>query len=85
MTRRTTSIRLQGETLERLDHLARSLDRSRSWLLNQAVERYLDHEEWFVAGVEEGLVQAERAELIPHDRVMDRTRARIATKPNRRS
>jgi len=85
MTRRTTSIRLQGETLERLDHMAKSLDRSRSWLLDQAVERYLDHEEWFVASVKEGLVQAERGELIPHDSVMARTRARIGTNPDRRT
>ena len=66
MTRRTTSIRLQGETLERLDHMAKSLDRSRSWLLNQAVERYLDHEEWFVASVKEGLVQ-----VSPPDRIYE--------------
>ena len=57
MTARTTSIRVERDTLERLDRLARSMDRSRSWIVNRAIEQYLEYEEWFAEAV--------RAEGIP--------------------
>lgn len=77
MTKRTSSIRIEESTLGRLDRLADTLDRSRTWLVNEAIERYLDHEEWLVRSVEEGIEAADRGETVPHAEVMDRLRAKI--------
>jgi predicted transcriptional regulator len=74
MTRRTASIRVDDEKLDRLDKLAEAVDRPRSWLINQAIDRYLDEEEQFIAAVEEGIAAADRGELIPHEQVMKEAR-----------
>jgi predicted transcriptional regulator len=84
MATRTTSVRLSESRLDQLDRLARSLDRSRSWVIEQAVERYLDYEEWFAEAVREGIAAADRGELVPHDQVMKEVRARIAKARKRR-
>ena len=76
MTTKTASIRVGDDVLARLDRLAKSMDRSRSWVIGQAIERYLDHEEWFLDQVEQGIAQADRGELIAHDTVMRDVRSR---------
>ena len=37
---------------------------------SQAIERYLDYEEWFVSAVNLGLKDAEAGELVEHDAVV---------------
>ncbi len=78
MATRTASIRLDEEKLARLDRLAAAIDRSRSWVINQAIEQYLDHEEWFTDAVQEGIAAADRGELVPHDEAVAAARERIA-------
>ncbi len=78
MAMRTASIRLDEEKLTRLDRLAAAIDRSRSWVINQAIEQYLDHEEWFAEAVREGVAAADRGELVPHDEAVAAARERIA-------
>ena len=78
MIARTASIRIEHETLEKLDRLARSTGRPRSWIVNRAIEQYVDHEDWFVAEVGKGIAAADRGELIQHDRVVAEARRRIA-------
>ena len=38
---KTTTIRIDDEMLGRVDGLAKALSRSRSWVINQAIDRYL--------------------------------------------
>ena len=78
MAARTTSIRVEHNTLERLDRLARSMDRTRSWVVSQAIEQYLEYEDWFVAEVEKGIAAADRSDLIPHADVLGEARRRIS-------
>ena len=42
----STSITIKDDSAKRLDALAERVDRSRSWLANEAIEAYLDHQEW---------------------------------------
>lgn len=77
MAIRTASIRVDEAMLERLDRLARTMDRSRSWVITQAIEQYLDHEEWFVQAVQAGIATADRDELIPHEQVIQEVRDKI--------
>jgi predicted transcriptional regulator len=58
-----TTIRIDGEILGRVDGLAEALSRSRSWVINQAIERFLDYEEWYVKEVKDGLTEVERGEI----------------------
>ena len=83
MTRRTASIRIDEKTLGRLDRLARAMDRSRSWVISQAIERYLEYEAWFDDRVRDGIAEADRGELIPHQQVIDELRREGTPKARR--
>lgn len=64
--RATVTFHTSPEVKDRLERLAVHTRRSRSFLANEAVERYLADEEDFVRGVELGLAQADAGELISH-------------------
>jgi len=78
MAARTASIRVDESTLDRVDRLAEAMDRSRSWVIAKAIEQYLDHEEWFVRSVEEGITAADRGDLHPHNAVIAELRRKLA-------
>lgn len=60
MTKKDTfSVRLDPEKRERLDRLAEAMDRSRSYLVKEAVEQYLDYHAWKLKQIREGLEAAE--------------------------
>jgi predicted transcriptional regulator len=65
--RATVTFHTSPEVKSRLERLAMHTRRSRSFLANEAVERYLSEEEDFVRSVELGLAQADAGDLISHD------------------
>jgi predicted transcriptional regulator len=68
VNRATVTFHTSPNVKERLDRLATVTRRSKSFLTNEAVERYLADEEAFVAAVEAGLAQANAGDLVDHDR-----------------
>lgn len=63
MARETIAFRIdQGKRAE-LDRLAKAIDRDRSYVLNEAVDAYLDVHAWQTAHIEEGLRQADAGEF----------------------
>ncbi len=60
---RATTIRVDDEILSRLDGLAQSAGRSRSYLIQEALARYLEYETWFAAEVTAGLAEAEAGDF----------------------
>ena len=64
------TIRAETEIVHKLDDLAGSLDRSRNYLVNQAIKEYLETHAWQVEKITQGMAAAERGELIAHDDVM---------------
>lgn len=58
-----TTVRMDDQLFDRVDGIAKSLSRSRSFVIQQALERYVDYEEWFKAEVSEGLAEVERGEV----------------------
>lgn len=50
-----TSIRLDEDTLARLDSLAGTLNCSRAELIKEALNTYLEHDAWVRAEVQKGL------------------------------
>jgi predicted transcriptional regulator len=51
---RIISFRIAPEKVAQLDSIAKTMDRDRSYLLNEAVENYLSEQQRFAAMVEEG-------------------------------
>ncbi len=66
---KATTIRIDDEKLARIDSMAKSLSRSRTWVINQAIERFLNYEEWFVREVESGLEEARNGDLATQEEV----------------
>jgi predicted transcriptional regulator len=60
---KTTTVRIDENILERLDSLAENLSRPRSWVINQAIERFIEYEEWFVREVKAGLQEVEQGKV----------------------
>ncbi len=66
---KATTIRIDDSKMGRVDGLAKALSRTRSWVINQAIDRFLDYEEWFVKEVNDGLKEIERGEIATHAEV----------------
>ncbi len=62
---KTISFRMRAEAVETLDALAETMDRDRTYLLNEAVERYLELNEYHIKLIEKGLRAAERGDFVP--------------------
>jgi predicted transcriptional regulator len=71
---KATTIRIDDKMLGRVDGLAESLSRSRSWAINQAIDRFLDYEEWYIKEVKDGLAEVERGEIAADEEVVARFR-----------
>jgi len=52
-----------------LDELAAAQDRDRSYIINQALDSYLEVMEWQLSHINEGLKQAEAGEFASDDEV----------------
>ncbi len=71
-----TSIRLDDDTLARLDSLAEYRNCSRASLIKEAVDKYLEYDAWFLAEVQKGLDEANAGKLVSHENVKEGLRAR---------
>ncbi len=71
MVSKATSVRLDSETLSRLDVIAKATDRSRAWLMSQAIRRYVEEELWVVQAVEEGIKDADEGRTVSDKKVGD--------------
>lgn len=60
------SVSVPPETQEKLDALAGSLDRSRNWVVNQAIEQYLELHEWQRAKIQARLERADSGHATFH-------------------
>jgi RHH-type transcriptional regulator, rel operon repressor / antitoxin RelB len=67
----TFTIRVEPAVKKRLEKLARSTGRSRSFLAAEALNDYLDVNEWQVAGVNRAAASLDRGEGISHQEVED--------------
>jgi len=65
----TISVELDERERERLEHMARRLEREPDWLVREAIQRYLDLEAPELEAIDEGLRQAEAGEFADDDDV----------------
>jgi len=65
-TTKTISFRINSDAVDTLDALVETMDRDRSYLLNEAVERYLELNEYHIKLIKKGLRAAEAGDFVPH-------------------
>ena len=77
---KTVTFRIDSEKVEKLDAYAAQDERDRSYLVNEAISRYLEARDFQVARINEGIRQADAGQLIGHEEVMARLRKRGSRK-----
>jgi len=65
------SVRVDQRAKKRLEKLAKRTGRRRSHLAAEAINEYLDVNEWQIAGIKQAIASLERGEGIPHREVKD--------------
>ena len=75
--KKTVSFRLDAEKVADLDELGKAHARDRTFLLNEAVDAYLDVQRWQVAHIKESIRQADSGMGKPHEQVVAKWRRRL--------
>lgn len=63
----TMTVRIDDETSQRLDQLAKATERSKSWVLQKALSDYLTLNAWQVAEIKAGVQEADVGDFVEHD------------------
>lgn len=63
------TVRVDEDTIEALDVLAKRTNRSRAWLVRRAVEDYVALNAWQVGQIEAGIAAADRGEFASDEEV----------------
>jgi predicted transcriptional regulator len=74
---KTVSFRLGADKVAELDALGKVQVRDRTFLLNEAVDAYLDAQRWQIAHIEESIRQADSGMGKPHEEVVAKWRRRL--------
>lgn len=78
------TVRAETDIVHQLDSMARALDRSRNYLVNQALREYLKTHAWQIEKISQGIAAADCGELVSHDDVMREMEELIEQKANGR-
>ena len=73
------TVRLDETTLAELDQLAKKTERSRSWLVTQAVQDYVTLNAWQMEKIEAGIAAADRGDFAS-DKEVTRLRAKFGAR-----
>ena len=81
----TVTMRDRNALKRRLEKMARSTGRSRSFLATEAISAYLDDNEWQISGIVAALSSLDRGEGVPHQRIrrIDNSAATANDRPSR--
>ncbi|MGH8190329.1 MAG: CopG family ribbon-helix-helix protein [Rhodanobacteraceae bacterium] len=64
------TIRTPRATVEAIDTLAGVMDRSRNYVVNQAIQQYLESNAWQVERIKAGIAAARKGRVRPADEVV---------------
>ena len=73
MSSTTITVRLEEEVRERLDRLAASTQRSKSFLASEAIREFVENNEWQIAETRAALKEADAGDFAS-DRDVERVR-----------
>lgn len=76
-------VHLNPDVQAKLSRIAAARGSDAEVLAREAIERFVDYDEWFIHEVEKGLVSADRDALLSHEEVGARLEKRLAEKQSR--
>ena len=68
------SIRADAQTMEALGRIAEAMDRSRNWVINDALKAYVEDNAWLEQQVAQSRREIAEGKGVPHDEAMSRMR-----------
>lgn len=74
------NVSLDPTVQEKLRRLAAERGSDAESLAREAIERFVNYDEWFIREVEKGLVQIARGETLSHQEVGERVEGWLAAK-----
>lgn len=77
MAKENITVRLDDAKRAELDQLAAVMDRDRSYVINEAIDAYLDVQRWQLKEIEESLRQADAGEFASDEEVAQAFRRRV--------
>jgi predicted transcriptional regulator len=78
-TLKMMEVHINPDLEAKLIRLAAERGRDAQALAQEAIERFVDYDEWFVQEVEKGLAAADRGEFIDHEEIGKRINSRYPT------
>ena len=73
-------VRLDPDLQSKLSRIAAARGSDVEVLAREAIERFVDYDEWFIREVEKGLASADRGALLTHEQVGARLERLLADK-----
>ena len=80
MAGNTITIRTDPEITQKIETLAMAMNRSRNWVIEDALKQYIETQAWQIEGVKEAMAAMDRGEGIAHEDVMAEMEALIEKK-----
>ena len=76
----SVTVRVKPSTKTRLEALADATKRSKSYVIEEALEQYLDVNEWQIEGIAKALTEADKpeADFVEHDEVLAKWEKKLA-------
>jgi predicted transcriptional regulator len=65
MAREIMTVRVEPRTRKALDGIASALDRDRSYVVNEALQSYIDVQKWQIDHIQQGLREATAGRFVP--------------------
>lgn len=76
----TITIRTDPELAENIAALASAMDRSRNWVIEQALKQYVQAQMWQIEGIKAAIASLDKGEGIPHEQVLAEAEALLSEK-----
>jgi len=76
-------VRLTPDVQAKLNRLAAAQGRDTETLVQEAIARFVDYDEWFIREVQKGLASVDRGELLTHEEVGARLEKLMTEKQSR--
>lgn len=70
MAHTSITIRTDPELGAKVAALAAAMDRSRNWIIEEALRQYVEAQAWQVEGIKDAMASLDRGEGIDHEDVM---------------
>jgi len=83
MSNTTITIRTDSDLAGKVAALASSMDRSRNWVIEEALRQYVETQAWQVEGIKAAIDSLDRGEGISHEQVMAEMAALLSTHDHR--